>query len=153
MSSAAFFDSTVLTASFAELGNVPVRGSWRTAPNDGKVAVWLLYTKDADQSGGYPVVRFRWGVYLPANGGIVTAPDPVQSSAITFTSYVADIGVGEKQYPLQNLTDNAGGTSGWYALEVDIPTWADTLILEGKQAGDTTAGHFGALRGVIAGEV
>jgi hypothetical protein len=152
MPSVAFFSAATLTASFVELGNTPVLGSWRTAPNDGKVAVWLLHTKDADQTGGYPVVRFRWGVYLP-NGDLVTALDPVQSSAIAFTTYVADIEVGSKQYPLTNLTDSAGASTDWYVLEIDVPAWADKIILDGKQAGDTTAGHFGTLRGVIAGEV
>jgi hypothetical protein len=77
----------------------------------------------------------------------------VQSSAIAFTTYVADIEVGSKQYPLTNLTDSAGASTDWYVLEIDVPAWADKIILDGKQAGDTTAGHFGTLRGVIAGEV
>jgi hypothetical protein len=135
--------NTTLTASFATLGTVDMPTQWAEFSKSGNLTIWLKYTKDSDQVGGYPVVRLKWQVY-DSTSALVTGMDPLLNSTITVSGGVATVLCDRAEYDLSPVLTDSDGTEQ-YPLMITAPPYAAKLILQAKQAGDTTAGHFGGL--------
>ncbi len=134
---------TTLTASFAEVGSMSFLNPWQEGPRQGNIAIWLKYSKDTDQVDGYPIVRIKWQAY-DSDGNLVTGMDPLLNGTITVSGGVATVKCDRAEYDLSEVLTDSDGTEQ-YPLMITAPTYSAKLILEAKQAGDTTAGHFGSL--------
>lgn len=140
--------SATLTASWATIGTVSLQGSWAENRSGGAVTVRLKHTKHASQSGGYPMVRFRYKTHNVA-GTLVTSLDPLVNSTITESGGVATLNCDTGEFKILALTDSDGTKE--YDLVLQIPPYKEQLVLEAKQAGDTT--NFGTLAAELDGKI
>jgi hypothetical protein len=140
--------SATLTSSFATIGTVALVGSWPENRSGGKLNVRLKHTKHASQSGGYPVVRVRYMVPNAA-GSEVTSMDSLLDGDIAVASGVATVDACTPEIAVLALTDSAGSVE--YDLVIEVPPYKTKLVLQAKQAGDTT--NFGTLAAELDGRI
>ena len=141
--------ATPLTPSFATIGSATaLLGSWTENRSQGNLVVRLKHVKHASQVGGYPVVRLRWQTYNAA-GELVTMHDPILDSAITVTAGVAAISAARGEWTITPLTDSDGTIE--YPMMVIVPSRATHVIVQAKQAGDTT--NLGTLAAELDGRI
>lgn len=141
--------ATTLTPSFATIGSATaLLGSWTENRSQGNLVVRLKHVKHASQVGGYPVVRLRWQTYNAA-GELVTMHDPILDSAITVTAGVAAISAARGEWTITPLTDSDGTIE--YPMMVIVPPPATHVIVQAKQAGDTT--NLGTLAAELDGRI
>lgn len=142
--------ATTLTPSFATIGSATaLLGSWTENRSQGNLVVRLKHVKHASQVGGYPVVRLRWQTYNAASE-LVTMHDPILDSAITVTAGVAAISAARGEISIEPLTD-AVLDDPEYPLMVIAPSRATHVIVQAKQAGDTT--NLGTLAAELDGRI
>lgn len=137
-----------LTASWATVGTVALQGSWAENRSGGKVTIRLKHTKHASQSGGYPVVRVRYSTKNAA-GNDVASLDPLLDDAITTAGGVATVKAYTPESEIRALTDSTGTPE--FDLVIEVPPFKNAIVLEAKQAGDTT--NFGALVAELDGRI
>lgn len=141
--------SATLTTSFATIGEATLLlGSWREGNSGGKVAIRFKHTKHGSQTGGYPVVRIRTQV-SNASGDTVTSIDPVLDSAITIVGSVATVKAYDGVIELRALTDSDGTVE--CSLTVVMPSYHSHVLVQAKQAGDTT--NLGTLAVELDGRI
>lgn len=141
--------ATTLTSSFATIGSAtPLVGSWAENRSQGNLVVRLKHVKHASQVGGYPVVRLRWQTYNAASE-LVTMHDPILDSTITVTAGVAAISAARGEWTITPLTDSDGTIE--YPMMVIAPSRATHVIVQAKQAGDTT--NLGTLAAELDGRI
>lgn len=141
--------SATLTASFETIGEATLLlGSWREGNSGGKVAIRFKHTKHGSQTGGYPVVRIRTQV-SNASGATVTSIDPVLDSAITIVGSVATVKAYDGVIELRALTDSDGTLE--CSLTVVMPPYHSHVLVQAKQAGDTT--NLGTLAVELHGRI
>lgn len=143
-----FGDAVTLTASWDDVGTVDLQGSWLQNTSNGMVTIRLKHTKHASQSGGYPVVRVRTKVYNAA-GDEATCLDSLVDSTITTAAGVATVKAYTPEIEVLALTDSDGAEE--FALVIQVPPSHTKVLLQAKQAGDTT--NFGALAAELDGRI
>ena len=142
--------SATLTASWADIGTVALPGSWAENKSGGRLTLRLKFTKAGSTSGGIPWVRVR---YKTHNAAVteVTSFDPLMNSTATISGGVATIEAATGEIKITALTDSDGTIE--FDLPLDVPPFKEKIVVQGKQSGDTTAGHFGVLVAELDGRI
>jgi hypothetical protein len=149
MSKARSIGSATLTSSFATIGAaVSLTGSWAESRSGGVITLRFKHTKHLSQSGGYPVIRVRGKTYNAA-GTLIDTMDLQIDGNITASAGVAAVSTNEFEVKLEKLTDSDGSVQG--SVTYRVPPYQDQILVQAKQAGDTT--NLGTLAVEIDGEI
>ena len=81
----------------------------------------------------------------------VTSFDPLMNSTATISGGVATIEAATGEIKITALTDSDGTIE--FDLPLDVPPFKEKIVVQGKQSGDTTAGHFGVLVAELDGRI
>jgi hypothetical protein len=142
--------SATLTDSWADIGTIPVPGYWLENKSGGRLTLRIKYTKAGATSGGIPWVRVRYKTHNAA-GTEVTSLDPLMNSTTTIASGVATLEAATGEVKITALTDSDGTIE--FDLPLDVPPFKEKILVQAKQSGDTTAGHFGVLVAELDGQI
>lgn len=142
--------SATLTASWATIGTVPVPGQWTKNKSGGRLNLRIKFTKAGSTSGGIPWVRVRYKTHNTSNAE-VTSFDPLMNSTVTISGGVATLEAATGEIKITALTDSDGTVE--FDLPIDVPPFKEQIVVQGKQSGDVTAGHFGVLAAELDGQI